>query len=210
MIGCSDSNPTFVLDNHGGATIRERCHDWCSSCTHRTNQNCGSCYAPYYKMNQFTICETYCPTGDYSSAGYYGEYIVSTSTRTCGACNTNCRFCLGNANTCYMCRSNAFLVDDSTTCNSRFPSGVSSQIASKTNCRKCAYLKTTFPTESCLANDKFCRPSSCPTYFYFETWYTNNPNSATISTRHIANRWSFYTPYVNGSTVNGAGNGLPG
>ncbi len=209
-IGCSTSVPTFFLDSHGGATIGEQCHDWCSSCTQRTNLNCGSCYAPYYKMDQFTICQTYCPTGNYSSTGYYGEYIVSTSTRTCGACNTYCRFCLGNANTCYMCRSNAFLVDDKATCQSRFSSGTTTQPASATNCRKCAYLKTTYPTESCLANDKYCKPTTCPTYFYFETWYTNSPTSSVISTRHKANRWSFYSPYVNATTVSGSGNGLPG
>jgi len=66
-----------------------------------------------------------------------------------------------------MCRDMAFLIDDKATCEATFPWGDNTQIASKTNCRKCRYLRATYPNEVCQSRDKICRTGNCPAYFYF-------------------------------------------
>ena len=80
--------------------------------------------------------------------------MISTSTRTCGTCDTGCQFCAGAFNQCYKCQDNYYLLDDRAKCASTF------------NCPLCT--NTSYVTDGCATADTYCRPSNCPIFFYFE------------------------------------------
>jgi proprotein convertase subtilisin/kexin type 5 len=98
----------------------------------------------------------------YTSGGTKGEYVISTSTRTCGICDTGCKFCATSSSKCYICQDSHFLVDNKATCASTF------------TCQQCT--NSSVVTDGCAASDNYCRITDCPAFFYFRVNRTSTGN----------------------------------
>ena len=84
-----------------------------------------------------------------------------------------------------------------------------SGLGSVTNCLKCDYYRTNFASQSCQSRDKLCRPTSCPTYFYFPAKRENSPAGLRSLTTDQSSTNSFYFSYTQAASVDASGNGNP-
>jgi hypothetical protein len=76
------------------------CDFRCMKCTGPTNFACSLCVNNYYKWTNDTVCESYCPVGQF-------QQNISTSypnnETTCANCNVKCISCEGYNNNCSAC-----------------------------------------------------------------------------------------------------------
>jgi hypothetical protein len=121
------------------------CDYRCRRCTDKYHYRCSDCTKGSYlwkTANQSTICDYFCPTGNYSLPGNPllpgnpGEYYTASTSRVCNLCNSYCTFCLTSADNCYMCVKNKFLVDNKEDCKTRYLT------PTRTNCKRCESIAT--------------------------------------------------------------------
>jgi proprotein convertase subtilisin/kexin type 5 len=84
------------------------CDTGCSTCTAPGNLYCTTCRidtsvvpnVPYYKLVDYTICNTSCPNG----------YYEKLPTLTCELCHPSCSLCDTGPEDCQQCKNNSGII----------------------------------------------------------------------------------------------------
>lgn len=171
------------------------CNEHCQTCDGPLQTDCLTCTRFNYMWFQRPkYCSEGCPRGLFSSnpGDWYGEYILETAIvtstgvgdRTCKPCNSNCRWCRRQADTCLQCKDTHYLLDIRTECRATY--------VTPGNCSVCTTSGINMCDDVRYNSDKRCVPA-CPEYFYFPLGRTTAASSM-WSVKNIR-----YQPYTNSS-----------
>jgi len=77
------------------------CDFRCMICNGPSNYNCSVCVNYYWKWTNATVCESYCPLGQFKM-NLVGTYPDSQTK--CALCDSKCVSCIGYNNNCTSCQ----------------------------------------------------------------------------------------------------------